>query len=380
MENFTFYNPVKYVFGKGKIAEIGRYINEDNNGKVLIIAGRGSIKRNGVYNIIINSLKQHNIDWIEKWDVRPNPILSHALETINSAREFGADAILAVGGGSVIDEAKAVAAGYFYDNIWDAYTGDLIVEKALPIYTVLTMSGTCSEMDAFSVLTNEDEKKKWAFGNRHTFPKVSIVDPEVQYSLPWEQTVNGGIDAMSHILEFYFRATDQEITLSVNEANLKTIELCLDNLKKDEQDYNSRANLAWCSTIALNGISAAGISRGEFAAHRIEHGISAVFQHVAHGAGLAVVFPAWIQYTWGANKQTYLRWAKNVWDADTIPEAVEKMRSKFKSWGAPVTLADLGISETAINEISDNILQFDTVGNMVRLDINDIVNILKMAV
>jgi alcohol dehydrogenase YqhD (iron-dependent ADH family) len=345
MQNFVFHNPTKVIFGRGTIPKIGSEISRYGIQKVLLLAGGGSIKKNGVYEQVVNSLKENKIDWIEHWGVRPNPVLSHANEGIKLVKENGLEGILAVGGGSVIDEAKSIAAGVFLENLWDAFERKVEIEKALPVFTILTISATCSEMDPYAVLTNEKENKKWNIGSFALYPKVSIVDPSVQFTLPWKQTVFGAIDALSHIMEFYFQSKGEEPTTSINETLILKIFESVDNLQKDPRNYSARAELSWSAILALNGISGAGLYGGDWACHTIEHGISAVHPEVAHGAGLAVVFPAWIKYIHYLNEEQFLRWAKVIFQKNNVEAAVIAMKEKYKSWGAPVSLRELGIKK-----------------------------------
>lgn len=382
MRNFTFHNPTKYIFGKGTVQQIGKEITNFGIRKVLLLAGGGSIKRNGVYSQVVQSLKQHNIQWLELWGVRPNPILSHTNEGIRIVRENSLEGILAVGGGSTIDEAKCIAAGFYLEELWDAFERKVKIEKALPIFTVLTLSATCSEMDPYAVLTNEKEQKKWNIEAFCLYPKVSIVDPTFQASLPWNQTVYGAIDTLSHIMEFYFQGKNEESTISLNESLMKTVLSTVDKLKTNPTDYDLRASLAWISTLALNGTSGAGLYGGDWACHTIEHGISAVHPEVAHGAGLAVVFPAWIKYTYTLNKPQFLRWAKNIFSQDDVESGITALKVKYKSWGAPISLRDLGIDKSEIPHITDTIWKatsYRQIGNLKSLDYNDISKILNIA-
>ncbi len=382
MQNFVFYNSTKVIFGKGTIPKIGFEINKFGLKKVLLLAGGGSIKRNGVYEQVSKSLKENGIEWIEHWGGRPNPVLSHANEGIKIVRENKLEGILAVGGGSVIDEAKSIAAGVFLDNLWDAFERKVKIEKALPIFTVLTISATCSEMDPYAVLTNEAENKKWNIEGASLFPKVSIIDPTIQYSLPWEQTVYGAIDALSHIMEFYFQGKDEEPTLSLDETLMLNIFKNVDKLKENSEDYSSRSALAWSAVLALNGFSGAGLYGGDWACHTIEHGISAFRPEVAHGAGLAVVFPAWIKYIHPLNEPQFLRWAKNIFGKNNVESAVQSLKEKYCSWGAPISLRELNISKNDIPRIVEIILQANsirTIGNIKNLDFNDIYEILNIA-
>jgi len=223
MENFTFFNPVKLHFGKGQIAKIGKEIATSGLRKVLIVAGGGSIKNNGVYDQVTESLKENNIAWAEYWGVSPNPTLTQAKAGIEALRNNCCQAVLAVGGGSVIDLSKAIVAGVYFDDIWDAYQFGSSITKALPLFTVLTISAAGSEMNTNSVLTNEKSNLKLAIHSPVLFPKCSIIDPSVQFSLPWKETVNGGVDSLSHIFEVYFSGTDQETTLSISEGLMNSI-------------------------------------------------------------------------------------------------------------------------------------------------------------
>lgn len=379
MDNFIYHNPTKIIFGKQTIPTIGKEIERHNINKVLVLAGSGSVKNNGAYDEMVNSLNKSHISFIEKWGVQANPILAHAEEAIKICRENNLEGIIAIGGGSVIDEAKAIAAGYYANNLWDLYEGKEQVKNTLPIFVILTISATGSEMNAASVLTNPELQKKWALWTAMNFPKVSIIDPEKQMTLPRNQTVNGAIDAMSHIMENYFVAQEQIVTMGYDESLMRSIIEITDNLLKDEKDYNSRANLAWIATMALNGYSGIGIRAGDWTSHKIEHGISAIHQNVAHGAGLAVVFPAWIKYMYQYNPNTFDRWAKNVWNANSFDEAVSKMKAKYKSWGAPISLRDLNIDESEIEVIADNVMMSGRFGVLKIFNREDIVEILKLA-
>jgi len=240
MKNFTYYNPTKIVFGKDVNSLVGKEIARNGFKKVLLIAGGGSIKENGVYESVCESLTRSQVKWHEVWGVRPNPVLSKIREAIAHARQHHVDAIVAVGGGSVIDSAKAVAAGVFLDDIWDAFEEKVKIKKALPLFCVLTLSATGSEMNPYAVVTNEEDDKKWSTGGEVLYPVASFIDPEVQTSLPWHQTVNGAIDAIAHIMEYYFLGNNEETTLSINDALLRTIIDMTDRLQQNNKDHNAQ--------------------------------------------------------------------------------------------------------------------------------------------
>jgi len=379
MDNFDLHNPTKLIFGKGTIGRIGGEIRSGGHRKVLLIAGGGSIKNNGVYDQVTSSLKRSGIKWDEAWGVRPNPVLSKVREIIKAAKETGGEALLAAGGGSVIDSAKAVAAGVYMDDVWDAFESDRSIEKAMPLYTVLTISATGTEMNQYAVVTNEEEKKKWNMSGPALYPKVSVVDPSVQATLPWGQTVNGALDAMSHIMEYYFMNGESETTLAFDESLMRSIMKMTDKLKTTPDDYNARANFAWGATLALNGTSGAGQKGGDWACHGIEHAVSAINPEVAHGAGLGVITPAWIEYCHSASPGIFSRWAENIWGEKDVKSGVAAMRAKIKEWGGATTLAELGIKESQVEEVASNAVDFGLTGSMKKLTKEDIAEILMLA-
>ncbi|MCX7880048.1 MAG: iron-containing alcohol dehydrogenase [Ignavibacteria bacterium] len=382
MQNFVFYNPTKLIFGKGTILRIGNEIKSLGISRILLLAGRKSIKQNDVYNQVVQSLEENKIFWVEHWGVRPNPVLSHTTKGVELIRENNLEGILAVGGGSVIDEAKCIAIGTFAPNLWDVFEKKTKITSALPIFSVLTLSGTCSEMDPYAVLTNEEENKKWSIGSPLLYPKVSIVDPSVQISLPWEQTVFGAIDALSHIMEFYFQSKGEEPTTSIDEALIHSIMNSVDRLLVAPEDYSARSTLAWSATLALNGISGAGLYGGDWACHSIEHSISAIHPEIAHGAGLAVVFPAWIKYVHSINESQFLRWAKKIFNANNVQDGIDALKRKYKSWGAPISLRELNIAREEIPIIAENVWKFtqiSSIGSLKELSFDDVKRILELA-
>jgi hypothetical protein len=347
MENFIFENPTRLIFGRNTIDTVGPEIGAKGCRNLLLIAGGGSIRSNGVYERATASLVSAGIQWNELWGVQPNPTLDKVREGASEARKRKADGVLAIGGGSVIDTAKAIAAGVFLKDLWQAYEGTAKIERALPIFVILTLSATGSEMNHFAVLTHTTQHKKWGLGNCFFYPTVSIVDPTAQLSLPWEQTRNGAIDAMSHVMEFYFSASDQETALALDESLLRSIVAATDRLQQQPEDYASRANLAWAATLALNGISGATMV-GDFMVHGLEHAVSAFYPQVAHGAGLGVIHPAWIEYMEPIHPALFTRWARNLWGADSVTEGVARMRSCLQRWGAATRLRELGVAKEQI--------------------------------
>jgi alcohol dehydrogenase len=380
MESFSFYNPTRIIFGTGKIEVLGQKMKEAGAKKCLLVAGGGSIRKNNVYTQVCDSLKASGIKWTEAWGVQPNPTLEKVRVLIAQAISEKVDAILAVGGGSVIDSSKAIAAGFYLDDVWKAFTSEEKITQALPIFTVLTISATGSEMNGNAVLTNMTEKKKWSVRSPLLYPRVSIIDPSVQCSLPFKQTVNGALDATAHILEYYFMDDSAVATLAVDTSLLRTIVEMTDRLQQKSSDLDARANLAWCATLALNGISGAGLKGGDWACHTIEHSFSALYPNISHGEGLGVIFPAWIEYVSEKDPARFLPWARKVWDADGVPLALRRFRDKISEWGSPTSLRDLGIKESDLPQVRDIILNSrGRVGKIVSFTRDEIESLLMLA-
>ncbi|MCK9308932.1 MAG: iron-containing alcohol dehydrogenase [Candidatus Cloacimonetes bacterium] len=379
MEAFTFYNPTRIHFGVGMITQLGAEMQLAGIKSCLMVAGNGSIKENSVYTQVMNTLSKHGIKVHEAWGVRANPTLSKVREIVAIAKETKAEAILAVGGGSVIDTAKTVAAGVFLADPWDAFCTDVPIVKALPIYTVLTLSATGSEMNGNAVISNTETKQKWAFYSPLVYPKVSIIDPTVQCSLPFKQTANGAMDAIAHILEYYFTNQIAFSTLGIDDALQKTIVEMTDRLKLNPSDLIARGNLAWCATLALNGISGLGLSGGDWACHQIEHSFSAMHPDIAHGEGLGVIMPAWIEYMSEKDPSRFVRWSKNVWGEDSVSRGIMRFREKLEAWGMATSMRDLGIKERDLPELLELIMITDKVGDVSKLSAADVEALLMLA-
>lgn len=385
MLNFTLYNPTKLVFGADTVKTIGNYISDSGVRKVLLVYGKSSIKNNGVYDTVVKSLKENNIEWIELSGIKPNPVLSKVQEGIKLAKDNCVEGILAVGGGSVVDSSKAIAAGACYEgNVWDFFEGIVSAQKALPLFTVLTLSATGSEMNSGAVITNEEEGKKWSFGSPYTYPKVSILDPEVQKTLPTNQTVNGAIDAISHVFELYYGGTNEtDMVDEISEGIIRTIIKHTKVLLSDSLNYNSRSELAFAATLALNGLN--GMGRvGDWSSHGIEHSLS-VFNDISHGSGLAIIMPAWMKYVYKNDINKFAKFAKNVFgitegsEEERALKGIEALREFYKSIGAPTTLSEVGVKEEDLDFIADNAAMRAPLGTFKPLYRDDIYNILKIA-
>ena len=379
MNNFTFYNPTKVHFGVGMITKLAADLTAAGVHKCLLAAGGGSIKHNGVYADTIAMLETAGIARVEAWGIQAHPTLEKVRELIALARTEAVDAILAVGGGSVIDSAKAVAAGYYLDDIWEVFSGKARIERALPIFAVLTISATGSEMNGNSVLTNTATQQKWGMGSELVYPRATVIDPAYQSTLPPKQTVNGALDAIAHILEFYFMDPEASVTMGIDDSLQKTIIAMTDRLLRDPLDTSARANLAWSATLALNGISGAGMKGGDWACHQIEHAFSALHPEISHGEGLGVIFPAWIEFMAERDPKIFDLWAKAVWNEDNTASALKAFRAKIKAWGSATSLRELGIKDNELPRLLDLIMIYPRIGGLSRLNREDVEALLMLA-
>lgn len=386
MNNFVVYNPTKIIFGKDKIKEIGPEMAKVGAKKALLVYGRASIKKNGVFEQVAAALQLAGIAVVEFGGIQSNPLLSKVRAGIELARSAGCDAVLAVGGGSVYDSAKAIAAGALYEgDVWDFFGRRKNPAAALPIFGVLTISATGSEMNALGVVTNEDAKRKWSLTSPVLYPKVSIIDPSIQATLPAEQTANAAVDIIAHVMEFYFDGTERnDVMDEYAEGIIRTVMRHAPVLLADPANYESRAQLAWCATLALNGSTAPGRQGGDFASHGIEHALSA-WNDIAHGAGLAIIFPAWMKYVYKDNPRAFLRFGEKVFgltagsEEERIVAAIEALSGFFGRLGAPVALRDAGYNKADLPAIAEIAAGLGLLGNKKKLTQADILAILELA-
>ncbi|MGL4819791.1 MAG: iron-containing alcohol dehydrogenase, partial [Bacilli bacterium] len=292
---FTKYNPTVLLFGKGQIQALPAQLADAK--RVLLVYGGGSIHRNGVYADVTAQLKEANIAYVELGGVEPNPRLTTVEKGIALCRAEGVDWVLAVGGGSVIDCAKAISVGAANDApIWSIITKQATATGALPLGTVLTLAATGSEMNANSVITNMDTEEKLGWSSPYAFPKFSILDPTYTYSVPRDQTVYGIVDTMSHALEQYFHAGGHTpLTDRMTEGLLQTVMEAAPIVLDNPNDADARETLLYAGTLALNGTLAPGIGGGDWSTHRLEHAVSALYD-IPHAGGLAILFPAWLRF------------------------------------------------------------------------------------
>lgn len=319
--------------------------------RVLIVYGGGSARRSGLLDRVTRSLEEAEIEWQELGGIRPNPTDDRVYEGIALCRREKIDGILAVGGGSVIDTAKAIAGGVPYDgDFWDFWAGKAVMEKALPVGVVLTIPAAGSEGSGNSVITRLEGMHKISLRTDMALrPRFAVMNPELTFTLPPYQTASGIADMMAHIMERYFTTTDEvETTDRVAEGVLKAIITEAPRVIAEPENYDARANIMWAGTLAHNGVCGCG-RREDWTSHGLEHELSAVYG-VTHGAGLAVVFPAWMKYMADRNPQKIAQFGQRVFDAapsgdlraDAL-EAVDRLKSFFSSIGLPVTLGQLGI-------------------------------------
>jgi NADP-dependent alcohol dehydrogenase len=357
MDNFTFYNPTKIEFGTGKEQLIGQHLAEHGIKKVLLCYGSERIKRDGLYAVVSKSLAAHGVEFVECGGIVSNPVLSKVREAIVLARNSQVGAILSVGGGSVLDSAKAIAAGVLHQgDVWDLFIGKSIVEGALPVFDILTLAATGSEMNGGAVVTNEKTREKFAIVSAHTFPTVSIVNPALMKTVSRDYLVYSAADIIAHSIEGYFTASVQPRFQSrLVEAIINTVIETTETLLADPEDYGARAEFAWASTQALNGLIYAGTAGHSYPNHMIEHALSALF-NVPHGAGLSVVIPAWMKWYQGRNPAQFARFAKNVFGVDTAAQGIAELENWLNKIGTPTRLSQLGITEADLPATIDNVL------------------------
>ncbi|MCX8128757.1 MAG: iron-containing alcohol dehydrogenase [Clostridia bacterium] len=388
MDNFSFQCPTKIIFGHGTENQVGAQTRAFAD-KILLHYGGGSIKKSGLYDTVVKSLNAAGVEFIELAGVMPNPRLSLVQEGISICRENSIGFILAVGGGSAIDSAKAIAAGVPYKgNVWDFYTGRAEVAEALPVGVVLTIPAAGSEASPSSVITNEEGWYKKALTTEMIRPVFSILNPELTFTLPPYQTACGAADIMAHIMERYFTNTkNNDLTDRLCEATMKTIIRNIPAVLREPENYPARAEVMWAGTIAHNDILGTG-REGDWASHGIEHEISGIYD-VAHGAGLSVVLPAWMKYVYKHDMDRFVQFANRVWNVDidfdeperVALEGIRKLEEFFECIGLPVTLKGLGINDNRYEEMASKCTGDDSwmVGNFVKLSKKDVFNILKIA-
>lgn len=355
MNDFRFYTPTRYIFGRKAQTNAGPMSAQLLGGKVLLIFGQGSARRSGLLDEVEASLKESGVEFIEFGGIRPNPTDGPVHRGIEICREEKVTGILAVGGGSVIDTAKAIAAGVPYDgDFWDFFCGKAVPDDALPIGVVLTIPAAGSEGSGNSVITKEEGLIKISIRTEYVLrPVFALVNPELTYTLPPYQTACGIVDMMAHIFERYFTPTEGvEVTDRISEGLLKAIIEEAPKVIEHPMEYDPRANLMWAGTLAHNGVCGCG-KQEDWSSHAMEHEISAIYD-VAHGAGLAVILPAFMTYMLDHRPARVVMMARNVFGVETkddrkaAEEGIDRLKSFFRSIGMPVTFRELGIENPDI--------------------------------
>jgi len=355
MNDFSYYNPTKIEFGRGKEKKIGQYIKDAGIQSVLLVYGMGSIKKSSLYDDTIRSLQDNDIAYEELDGVVSNPLLSRVNDGIRIVKEKNLQAVLGVGGGSVADSVKAIAAGAKYDgDVWDFFTKKAEITQALPVFTVMTLAATASEMNGNSVLMNDETKQKYSFSSVLVNPVLSVINPELMASVSKEYLAYSAVDAIAHAIEIYFTASSHpHFNSRIVEAIIKSIMETTEVLLEEPDNYEARGEFAWAATQALNGLTPAGTAGGSFPNHLIEHSLSALY-NVAHGAGLSVVIPAWMKWYKQQNTPQFERFAKAVFALEGADAGIEALERWFKKIGSPVTLADAGIPREGIPALAEN--------------------------
>ena len=391
MENFTYWSPTEFIFGRDTQKETGSALARYGARKVMIVYGSDRIERNGLLKEVTDSLRGAGLEYVTFKGVKPNPTAQNVYDGIRVARDEKADFLLAIGGGSPIDAAKGIALGALYPgDFWDFYCGKATPEAALPLGVVLTIPAAGSEGSGNSVITNEETHQKISV--RYPFilrPRFAVMNPELTYSLPWEQTAYGVVDMMAHIYERYFSNTPgTELVDSYSEAILRDIMDRALTLRLQPDDYDARADVMWAGTLAHNGLCGVGKTE-DWASHRLEHEISA-FYDVAHGAGLAVIIPAWMEFCARRNPDKLWKFAINVMSVnpagkdtdEIIDEGISNLKNFYHDLGLTTNLRTLlGGEEPDIEKMVKSLHRNmgDTLGNYVKLSMDDCREIYRIA-
>lgn len=384
MDNFRFHAYTNMLFGKDQINNLPNLVS--GYGKnVLLVYGGGSIKKIGIYNKVMELLKDYNV--VELAGVEPNPRITTVEKGVALCREHKIDVVLAVGGGSTIDCSKVIAAGYYYDGpTWDIVLDSSKIDKVLPIVTILTLAATGSEMNKNAVISNMETNEKFGTSSMDMIPQASILDPTYLYSLPEIQTAAGTADIMSHVFENYFKKDNtafiqDRFAEGILKACIKYCKIALET----PSDYEARANLMWASSMALNGLVGAG-KAGAWTCHPIEHELSA-FYDITHGVGLAILTPRWMRYILSESTvDKFVEYAVNVWHLDASKEkyalaneAIDKTEQFFKDCNIPMTLTEVGIDGSKFDIMAEKAVKFGGLSEAyVALTKEDVVKILNM--
>lgn len=391
MENFQYFTPTKVLFGKGTEEKTGELIKEQNCKKVLVHYGSNSAKKSGLLDRIFDSLKQEGIDYVSLGGAVPNPRLSKVYEGIELCRQEGVDFILAVGGGSAIDSAKAIGYGAANEgDVWDLFEGKREPAGCLPIGVVLTIAAAGSEMSNSCVITKEEGWLKRACNTDYGRCRFAIMNPELTYTLPQYQTQSGCADILMHTMERYFSGENtMELTDSISEALMRTVIKNALILTGEPANYEARAEIMWAGSLSHNGLTGCGTTGGDWSSHQLEHELGGMFD-VTHGAGLAAVWGSWARYVYKTSPSRFARFAEKVMgvpdykeDDKTSLEGIIAMEQFYKSIGMPTSIHEMGIDLTndQIHELAYkcSFMNTRTIGRFQILNMEDMKNIFTMA-
>ena len=387
MLDFEYYTPTKVFFGKSKEKEVGKIISQYGYKKIMLQYGKGSIKASGLYDDIINALNQYEIEVVELGGVEPNPKIEFVREAVRIAKREGVELVLAVGGGSVIDAAKYTALGAVSDcDVWDFVVGKQKPISALPVACVLTIAAAGSEMSWSAVVSDLSLNMKRGLASDLIRPLFAVCNPELTYTVSPYQTACGITDIMAHTMERYFTPCEPtDITDQIAEGILRSVINAARVVMKEPKNYEARANIMWASSLSHNNLTGCG-RINSLPVHQLEHAVSGEYDNVAHGAGLAVLFPAWAKYVYTYNIPRFAQFARNVWAVNEVDDkkaaemGIESMTEFFKSIGMPSTLREFGINLDAIDKLTD-LCTFNntrTVNSVIKLGSKEIKDIFKL--
>lgn len=391
MENFQYYTPTKIIFGRGTEEQTGQLAAEQGCEKVLVHYGGGSVVRSGLLERIYRSLDAIGISYVSLGGVVPNPRLSLVYEGIRLARKEQVDFILAVGGGSVIDSAKAIGYGVANEgDVWDFYEKRRTAKACLPIGVVLTIAAAGSEMSDSSVITKEEGWLKRGYSSNYARARFAVMNPELTMTLPKYQTASGCVDIMMHTMERYFNHSENmEMTDGISEHLLRTVMKNAKILMNEPDNYQARAEVMWAGSLSHNGLTGCGTGGGDWASHQLEHELGGMFD-VAHGAGLAAVWGSWARYVMDAAPERFAKFAVNVMGVEpeaeklkTAQKGIEAMEDFYRALDMPVCIGDMGIelAEEQMRELAEKCSHFGkrTIGCIKKLDQEDMYQIYKEA-
>jgi alcohol dehydrogenase YqhD (iron-dependent ADH family) len=370
MENTIIYNPTKVFFGKNVIAKFSRNFPKDIK-RVLLLYGKGSIKNNGIYNEVVEQLKLAGLEWVEYSGVKSNPIIEDVYEAVNVVKKNKLQAVVAVGGGSVIDTAKTIAVASLYDNdAWDLFTGKLKPTKALPIITVLTLSATGSEMNCFAVIQNQKEELKASFTSSYVYPLMSFLDPTYTFSVSKEYTAYGLADLCAHATEAFFGEGDSPLSDRFVASIIKEAITIGPALLMDLNSYDLRARMMYASTMALNNLTTYGRVSGDWGVHAVGHELSLLYD-IPHGASLSVVYPAWLKLQTDRIKDRISRFGILVFDTGVVKDVIKRVEDMFVLFECPINLNQLKIPNFNDDKFIFNLEKNNVSGYAHKLEFED---------